>query len=1162
MGSQRSSSSHHSSTSQRDSGRPPHRTEIVDWTASGEVDSQVSPQGADEDLLQVAQNVHNRRAARPWHTNGGADRHHLPWLQEAAGRTVDSLLQDAFRSDETPPDKSTLHSPAAGAEQSTVRQSSGSGARDATDAVAELRVDSELPTEAELVESLWDRNAFRNRQFDLKPSADEHPCFAGFNSMINQTDRCKSFVRQYPPVGSRVVFFNLGLSVFRNSTLGAVVGDLINVWWEDDLDDLHKRISVKAAELITNRWNIEELKPSSSSNSWLEHECKMMGSMPFVYTCSNRINILVQRCNGEHAWVMTGDFLQNFPNPAHKDSVTNHDQVFYMCKELIARKPNPYSIAITYSHELAHVIQGGFGFSFQVMTEGSATFLEGNVLNLPPRPMTYANGFSDWNKINAAHIYGNTQEANSGKFYQITGLFLTYLAQDGLLGMPGTISLQNYRTFETRHIPWGRGAYNYFLQYLGQAVPKEFETYEIDPESINHGFADALLDFRVALAASCILDDKRAPTEAKYRLPAERMAHPYWDCTSFKTWRACKGDEDYCSSEVREAATDVHYGGAAIYRIAFAENLTVSVSEDADWRIRTKVLAAGNSSGGPAEVKELRPGEFVNFGPSAREAYVVQVNVDPAGEMIAREEMPNIWHRSAYRCNEPCKGKAWTTFPGKGLEIPQNTMSSLRSKLFQLPRNATDIAMSFNAMWDLPGLAADGSTVGDGCPTKGHGGVQVRAYVYNSRSAQEHEHDDGDYVVVLRPKQGYGSGPAGQTALHAFGLFGVYSGAPCDAYEGWGGQDKDFHWKTEMFELTSLAGKWISVEVLFANEYANSQAEGFWIDNIQIKADKAVIFSDDAESDTKSMMFEHNFALAPTAGEVGRVDGVPVVVQYPEHYQPDKSLVKLRDTRFAPWSATWNAEPKDLELGRKMSYMGWAYTAPGDYSQTARLHPWQEACVTNKAPFQGKLRSSQLFTLVDKVGTSAATLTVRSPEKPFEVIGGPVSSPSPGVEDPGNHRFDLRSSDFPTFKEGELFLLCVGTEGRPELASDGTELEPFIHLPMAKVFEGQVEGQPGYTFLLATKNTTGVKVGETKRTWADWTYVVRSEFYETGEEDKMTLVNNELEKKADVEVRKAASRLGHADQGAPVFPNTWVVLGLEAGALILGGMMVATCLFM
>lgn len=559
----------------------------------------------------------------------------------------------------------------------------------------ERRLDRHLSSKAgtsgrHILDAIWNRPTWRQQRFNLTAEPGEHPCFAGFTSMMRDSDRCGGWRRQYPAIGGNVTFLNTALSTWANFQLLEVVAEHINVWVEDGATALHGAVAVKAAKIYANVLDVDELKPVPGSGSWMEQECKVLGPLPFMYSCSDRINILVQNCGGtENAWVRPSDYLANFPGPSNNQSGPNNDIVFYMCQELLDSNPNPYAAANTFAHELAHVIQGGFGHSFYPMTEGGATWLEGSLLRLAPRPMQYAWGFRSWDRINAAHLYATTKRQNARKFYQIHAMLLTYLSQEELLGDAATSALQNYQSFNGPFVPWGRAAYDYFLSYLGKPLPDKFEPVVMDVKSVQNPFATVLMDFRIAIAAQCIVDPAKRPTAARYLMPSHLRDRPFWDCSSFETfWSAS-------SPPSAKAGTDLHYGGAAIYRLAAPAGCTIAVEEEADPRVRTKILAAGTASGLAAEVRELRPGESTNFGAEARELFVVQANVDPEGETISTADLHPVWHRT--ECNqllENCAGKAWTT-AWKG-EYPNGASSALRSPLVHLPA-AANVSLSFFA---------------------------------------------------------------------------------------------------------------------------------------------------------------------------------------------------------------------------------------------------------------------------------------------------------------------------------------------------------------------------------------------------------------------------------------------------------------------------------
>eukprot|EP00445_Apocalathium_hangoei_P022769 CAMPEP_0203913052 /NCGR_PEP_ID=MMETSP0359-20131031/54073_1 /ASSEMBLY_ACC=CAM_ASM_000338 /TAXON_ID=268821 /ORGANISM="Scrippsiella Hangoei, Strain SHTV-5" /LENGTH=1072 /DNA_ID=CAMNT_0050839095 /DNA_START=44 /DNA_END=3260 /DNA_ORIENTATION=+ len=961
------------------------------------------------------------------------------------------------------------------------------------------RMDAEDAEEHPLVDALWDRPAWRDHVLDLKPVEGEHPCFAGFQNMINHSDRCNGWVREYPEVGGEVTFLNTGLSVNSKFTLKAVVGGLINVWLEAGATDLHEDVSIKAANIYTNQYDIGELKPAPGSNSWMEHECKIMGSMPFMYTCSNRVNILVQKCGVENAWVMQSDYLRNFPGPATKTSPSNFDIVFYMCQDLIDANPNPYAAATTFAHELAHVIQGGFGFSFNTMTEGGATWLEGPLLNLPPRPMVYAWGFRDWNRINAAHIYANTHELNSRKFYQIHSMFLTYLSQPELLGEHSTSALQNYQTFESSNTPFGRTAYDYFLTYLGKPRPDSFTPVTIDVQDTHNAFATALLDYRVAIASQCIVNAKLRPSEARYLMPEHLRERPYWDCSSYPTYWSTS------QASVDGAKADIHYGGAAVFRLAMPEGATVSLAADADTKIRTKVLASGSaSSDHKAEVRELTPGQSMSFEGGARDIYVVQVNVDPEGEFFGPHDRAQLWRRSSYRCAGPCEGKAWWAGSGPGKEYPENQHSALRSPIFTLPAAdaGVELALSFRAMWDLEAMTVDGSSVGTGCPSKGYDGVQVRMHVYGADS------DVQDSVEVLTPSSGYGAGAAAESGLHAFGSSGLYTqSSPCSSFEGWTGSSGDDHaWTQQHFSLAAFAGKRVRFEFFFASDGSDA-GEGFWVNGIKVEAGGVTVFAEGDGEDTS--MTEIAFVKTVSAGSVGKYDRVPVVAGVPEGYESDKSLQKVAQTRSAAWSATWATPSRNSEAAKRRAHLGWSYSAPVMEVKTALLHPGQEACVTLQAPFKGSLDTATLFLLVDKMGVSAVSLALRSATAPHMLLGGnkALISDSHGVADPGTHRFKFNGKG-PELEEGELFLACAGVGKVKTLPADNLGTLPFLHLPLTNITTAGKEGSPGATKLIVPPSLGKARAFQTTGLdpWSGHTFVLRAEFVEALAQDKAPTV--------------------------------------------------------
>ena len=61
----------------------------------------------------------------------------------------------------------------------------------------------------------------------------------------------------------------------------------------------------------------------------------------------------------------------------------------------------------------------------------------------------------------AARTYAKRRILNARKSYQIYAMFLPYLSQPALLGLPTASAMLTYRTFDSRRVLFGRGMRNY-----------------------------------------------------------------------------------------------------------------------------------------------------------------------------------------------------------------------------------------------------------------------------------------------------------------------------------------------------------------------------------------------------------------------------------------------------------------------------------------------------------------------------------------------------------------------------------------------------------------------------------------------------------------------------------------------------------------------------
>jgi hypothetical protein len=72
----------------------------------------------------------------------------------------------------------------------------------------------------------------------------------------------------------------------------------------------------------------------------------LMGTLPFHFTCSDAINVLVIDCGFSNAFVHFGDVQgPDFPCPANSNSSSNHDIIFYMCRDMLDNNPNALMVA-------------------------------------------------------------------------------------------------------------------------------------------------------------------------------------------------------------------------------------------------------------------------------------------------------------------------------------------------------------------------------------------------------------------------------------------------------------------------------------------------------------------------------------------------------------------------------------------------------------------------------------------------------------------------------------------------------------------------------------------------------------------------------------------------------------------------------------------------
>ena len=502
-------------------------------------------------------------------------------------------------------------------------------------------------------------------------------------------------------------------------------------------------------------------------------------------------------------------------------------------------------------------------------------------------------------------------------------------------------------------------------------VAKPFRPVMLSASGLNSSFGTVLLDYRVALAAQCILAATNRPLEARYSLPDDLVDRPYWDCTSFPTFWASE------TSRVDDVSAGIAFGGAAIWRLASPQAAKITVSSEANPDVRTKVLAAGDGMGQPAKVIELRPGGSMVLDGGPREMFIVQVNADPDGDRFHARDLPKRWVRSSCTASDSrCEGRAWTTVgPGPQQQPADHILrlSGLRTPILEISQDALlsmDVAFNLDSVGD-----GDGWVYGDphasetlrnpnwpwpGCLLQG-ALVRIHVYALGTTAAEASGKAHGDRTVNLLPV-----GPAGYSTTDNVGSnqCGIRTDPRCDLataascgccnLQGWSkcsagdclDEPQGSAWNATPFlpvefSLAPFVGMAVQVELLVASVPSLSE---FWVDNFVIRTSatpSVTLFSDDADTSTNPSLIEETYMPQALQGATrGSFDDPPVISELPPGFAADALLLKAEVRRHAPWSASWENRAKSARRG----HIGWSYSSDIEDTRFATLRPGQEAC--------------------------------------------------------------------------------------------------------------------------------------------------------------------------------------------------------------------------
>lgn len=394
----------------------------------------------------------------------------------------------------------------------------------------------------------------------------------------------------------------------RHMILHRVYGGLVNLWVDGVHGPNHVPVTElvgSAIEMLVNAGNDPVLKPriGTQTNNWMEALCKVLGPMPFEYTCSTRLNVIVRPECGFSKIYSAPESISSIGYTAlGAEATTIQDQIVYVCKEFGGH--HLVEVAEAIAKELVNIIFLAYGRTSFLAVSMSHWSLS-SAIGLPPTPVAlglgiHSDSIGAWNAMYAQHMYLGV------KADALLAMAFAYASQDQIMGQIGVARMAHHSVWADESLmTWGRGCLDYFLAYSGTTQsPATFQFLELDTEGIDNPFASFWLNFHVALAVQCIHNSSHRPVEPEYQLPSDMADHPWWDCSTYQTfWSA-----NTSIAKPTNISMDLNYGGAAVFRLAFPEKARIEMSEDAAPEIRTKVVAAGDMCGTVPTVQEMRPG--------------------------------------------------------------------------------------------------------------------------------------------------------------------------------------------------------------------------------------------------------------------------------------------------------------------------------------------------------------------------------------------------------------------------------------------------------------------------------------------------------------------------------------------------------------------------
>eukprot|EP00163_Fabomonas_tropica_P010053 TRINITY_DN2003_c0_g1_i1.p1 TRINITY_DN2003_c0_g1~~TRINITY_DN2003_c0_g1_i1.p1 ORF type:complete len:375 (-),score=27.95 TRINITY_DN2003_c0_g1_i1:300-1424(-) len=289
------------------------------------------------------------------------------------------------------------------------------------------RANSTLPLVEHTLTPFTQSAKHRAHLFRLKPQADEHVCCLGFASTQEPGGWCSGAHQRNDTAGlqvgdSRTWYTGPAPWVDNGSGSGSVATELIytshlvRAWARPQASHQSRHILATVARNLDNPDDLAALRPpQGGEGSVLNATCHQLGSLPFIWTCSPYIHLVLHPCPAG-SWSQRAGIYSNpldlwnsmFTRRSWIDQPitnSNGDMVIYLCEDHVMQYQTPEQflplggLTAHIGEQVSSLISYGWGALPQLDQAGYARYWGAQGLGLAPLPYweTVLQGSSTFN---------------------------------------------------------------------------------------------------------------------------------------------------------------------------------------------------------------------------------------------------------------------------------------------------------------------------------------------------------------------------------------------------------------------------------------------------------------------------------------------------------------------------------------------------------------------------------------------------------------------------------------------------------------------------------------------------------------------------------------------------------------------------------------------